>query len=98
MVAPHLIQVGKNFHFSKKGIKNPVLRKDQDLENIHWSTTRKGNIKKILIFAFDHRTQFEQLVNKLNSSKRKKSLYLKIFYLKAALKVSNKKKWIWNNL
>ena len=76
--------------FLKKGIKNPVLRKDQDLENIHWSTTRKGNIKKILIFAFDHRTQFEQLVNKLNSSKKKISLF-KNLCLKAALKVSNKK-------
>ena len=45
--------------FLKRGIKNHILRKDQDLENIHWSTTRGGNIKKNLILAFDHRVQFE---------------------------------------
>ena len=38
--------------FLKRGIKNHILRKDQDLENIHWSTTRSGNIKKNLINIF----------------------------------------------
>ena len=68
----HLIlsKLGNSFHFSKKGIKNPVLRKDQDLEIYIVNNHRKGKYKKILIFAFDHRTQFEQLVNKLNSSKK----------------------------
>ena len=76
--------------FLKKGIKNPVLRKDQDLENIHWSTTRKLKIKKILIFAFDHRAQFEQFAKKYNSSKEKISLFKNLCF-KAALEVSNRK-------
>jgi 5-dehydro-2-deoxygluconokinase len=48
-------------YFLKTGVKNPALRKDQALEQIHWSTNRKSNWPDMRIFAFDHRMQFEVL-------------------------------------
>ncbi len=47
--------------FLKRGVKDPALRKDKVLEQIHWSTTRKGNWPDMRIFAFDHRMQFEEM-------------------------------------
>ena len=47
--------------FLKNGVRNRALRKDKELENIHWSTTRTGNLEKNLIFAFDHRAQLKEL-------------------------------------
>ena len=76
--------------FLKRGIKNHVLRKDQELENIHWSTTRGGNIKQNLILAFDHRVQFEELAKKNNIPFERISLFKNLCF-KASLKVANKK-------
>ena len=47
--------------FLKRGIKTPALRHDAELEQIHWSTNRKGNWSTMRVFAFDHRMQFEEL-------------------------------------
>ena len=35
-----------------------ALRKDQELENLHWSTTRHRRYDRLTAFAFDHRHQF----------------------------------------
>lgn len=51
--------------FLKRGIKRPDLRKDVELEQIHWSTTRgrrvDGDWSTMRVFAFDHRLQLEQM-------------------------------------
>ena len=47
--------------FLKRGIARPDLRNDQDLEQIHWATNRKGDCSEMRIFAFDHRAQFEEM-------------------------------------
>lgn len=54
--------------FLERGIKNPALRKDRDLEQIHWSTNRSREWSTIRIFAFDHRKQFEELAARSESS------------------------------
>lgn len=50
-------------YFLKTGIKNPALRLDKDLEQLHWSTTRAQLPKDLCVFAFDHRAQFEEMDN-----------------------------------
>jgi len=50
-------------YFFETGIKNPVLRKDHALEQIHWSTNRAGDWPEIRAFAFDHRIQFEEMAD-----------------------------------
>ncbi|PHR93118.1 MAG: 5-dehydro-2-deoxygluconokinase [Blastopirellula sp.] len=47
--------------FLNREIKTPSLRKDTELEQIHWSTNRMGDWPDMRIFAFDHRLQFEEM-------------------------------------
>ena len=49
--------------FLKRGVlkEKEALRKDAELEQIHWSTTRKTDWSTMRVFAFDHRMQFEEL-------------------------------------
>ena len=50
-------------YFLATGVKNPALRNDSKLEHIHWSTNRSLEWPVLRIFAFDHRSQFEAMVN-----------------------------------
>jgi len=47
--------------FLKRGIVTPALREDAALEQIHWSTNRRGDWPVMRVFAFDHRAQIEVL-------------------------------------
>ncbi|MCZ4262708.1 5-dehydro-2-deoxygluconokinase [Limimaricola sp. G21655-S1] len=47
--------------FLARGVKEKALRKDTQLEQIHWSTNRTGDWPEMRIFAFDHRMQLEDL-------------------------------------
>ena len=47
--------------FLKRGVKRPDLRNDEEMEQIHWSTNRKGDWSTMRVFAFDHRMQLEEM-------------------------------------
>ena len=47
--------------FLERGIREKALRKDRELEQIHWSTNRTRDWSMMRVFAFDHRMQFEEL-------------------------------------
>jgi 5-dehydro-2-deoxygluconokinase len=47
--------------FLERGVRTPALRYDAELEQIHWSTNRKGDWPTMRVFAFDHRKQLEDL-------------------------------------
>ncbi|KEP69312.1 5-dehydro-2-deoxygluconokinase [Thioclava dalianensis] len=51
--------------FLKRGVTQPDLRNDPELEQIHWSTTRHTRSRpdwdEYRIFAFDHRMQLEEM-------------------------------------
>ena len=47
--------------FLGRGVKVPALRKDADLEQIHWSTNRRKRWHEVRAFAFDHRSQLEDV-------------------------------------
>ncbi|TBX20646.1 bifunctional 5-dehydro-2-deoxygluconokinase/5-dehydro-2-deoxyphosphogluconate aldolase [Nioella sediminis] len=71
--------------FLKRGVKESALRKDTVLENVHWSTNRKGDWTTIRSFAFDHRMQVEDL----EGANRSKIGTFKELCLEAALKVAD---------
>ncbi|WP_417449805.1 bifunctional 5-dehydro-2-deoxygluconokinase/5-dehydro-2-deoxyphosphogluconate aldolase [Kordiimonas sp.] len=48
-------------HFIAKGSAHHSLRHDQELEQLHWSTTRQRKYDEVLAFAFDHRKQLEDM-------------------------------------
>ncbi|THD43019.1 MAG: 5-dehydro-2-deoxygluconokinase [Bradyrhizobium sp.] len=47
--------------FLQRGVTQRALRKDQELEQLHWSTNRHGEWPHVRIFAFDHRLQLEEM-------------------------------------
>ncbi|MBP0482526.1 bifunctional 5-dehydro-2-deoxygluconokinase/5-dehydro-2-deoxyphosphogluconate aldolase [Sagittula salina] len=47
--------------FLERGVQEKALRKDRALEQIHWSTNRRGAWPDLRVFAFDHRMQLEEL-------------------------------------
>ncbi len=47
--------------FLERGVKQPALRHDAELEQIHWSTNRRKSWPEVRAFAFDHRMQMEEL-------------------------------------
>ncbi len=47
--------------FLENGSPERALRKDRDLEHIHWATNRSGEWPDLKVFAFDHRSQFEDM-------------------------------------
>ncbi|MEQ9326931.1 MAG: 5-dehydro-2-deoxygluconokinase [Rhodospirillales bacterium] len=60
--------------FIERGVRIPALREDREIEQLHWSTTRREAWDDLRIFAFDHRRQFEELPGatpeKISSFKR----------------------------
>ena len=51
--------------FLARGIRNPALRHDPELEQIHWSTNRLRAWPELRVFAFDHRLQLEAIADEL---------------------------------
>ena len=56
-------------YFLKHGSPHRALRKDENLNHIHWSTTRRQQIPSLLAFAIDHRKQLEDIADKLGASR-----------------------------
>ena len=48
-------------HFLDHGPSTPAVRHDARLEQIHWSTNRARAWPSLRVFAFDHRTQLEEI-------------------------------------
>jgi 5-dehydro-2-deoxygluconokinase len=71
--------------FLKRGVTTKDLRKDKALEQVHWSTTRKGDWSTMRVFAFDHRAPFE----KMEGATTEKIGAFKRLCLDATLKVAN---------
>ncbi|MCD2178758.1 bifunctional 5-dehydro-2-deoxygluconokinase/5-dehydro-2-deoxyphosphogluconate aldolase [Rhizobium sp. C1] len=54
-------------YFLKHGSKERALRKDADLNHVHWATTRlAGEIPLLMALAIDHRSQLVDVARELN--------------------------------
>lgn len=49
--------------FFERGVVTPALRKDAELEHVHWATNRRGDWPDMRVFAFDHRAQLERMAD-----------------------------------
>ncbi len=74
-------------YFFATGIRDKALRKDQALEQVHWSTNRNGDWPHMRVFAFDHRIQLEEMAQETGATDEKIGEF-KELCLNAALKVS----------
>lgn len=55
---PSWIELG---HFLAHGSKERALRKDEELNHLHWATNRRVEIPNLMALAIDHRIQLEDL-------------------------------------
>lgn len=74
--------------FFERGVRNPALRLDRELEQIHWSTNRKGDWPVMRVFAFDHRKQLEDMADAVGVPHARIGDF-KQLCLNAVLRVSN---------
>jgi 5-dehydro-2-deoxygluconokinase len=73
--------------FLQRGVVTPALRKDAELEQVHWATNRHGNLSTMRVFAFDHRMQLEAI----DGATPERIGAFKELCLKAALRVAGGK-------
>lgn len=71
--------------FLKRGIKQKALRHDAELEQVHWASNRSVDWSQMRVFAFDHRSQFEEMAG----ATEEKIGAFKTLCLKAACAVAN---------
>ncbi len=75
--------------FLRRGIIQPDLRNDNELERIHWSTNRhskpKSRKETVKVFAFDHRSQMQAIKGATPS----KIAHFKQLCLQAAIQVAD---------
>ncbi|MEM7778100.1 MAG: PfkB family carbohydrate kinase, partial [Pseudomonadota bacterium] len=73
--------------FLDRSISTPALRHDQALEQRHWSTTRRSAWPSVRVFAFDHRSQFEDMADAAGADHDRIGVF-KSLCMDAALEVS----------
>ena len=73
--------------FLDRGVRMKALRKDPELEQIHWSTNRLGDWPEMRVFAFDHRMQLEAVADELGVDRDRIGAF-KELCLKAARQVA----------
>jgi 5-dehydro-2-deoxygluconokinase len=81
-------------HFLKVGVRNPQLRRDAELNHIHWATTRDAlapphsHPDRIMAFAIDHRMQLEAMADEAGVP-RARIDDLKVLAVEATVAVAN---------
>jgi 5-dehydro-2-deoxygluconokinase len=73
--------------FLRTGSMHKALRKDDDLNHLHWVTTRRKHYPSLLAFAIDHRKQLEDMADTAGAS-RDRIAPFKRLAMKAIAKVS----------
>lgn len=69
LCSPEYVTFEELQFFLKNGSPHLALRKDEAINHIHWSTTRRGNWPSLLAFAIDHRKQLEDMADNLGVSR-----------------------------
>jgi 5-dehydro-2-deoxygluconokinase len=75
-------------HFLAHGSRHHALRKDEDLNHIHWATTnRRSDIPAMMAFAIDHRVQMEDVARQVGAPFERIDAF-KVLAVKAAARVA----------
>lgn len=73
--------------FLENGSKEHALRKDEAINHVHWATTRRRDIPKLMALAIDHRSQLEDMAGD-DATKRARIGDFKVLAVKAAAQVA----------
>lgn len=88
LCAPEIPTWAELTYFLEKGSKEKALRKDAEINHIHWATTRRRQIPKLLALAIDHRSQLEDMAGG-DPQKLAKIPDFKVLAVKAAAQVAD---------
>ena len=75
-------------YFLKNGSPHRALRKDEDINHIHWATTRRRDVPSLMALACDHRSQLEELAAKAGADPARIRDF-KVLAVKAAARVAD---------
>lgn len=75
-------------YFLKNGSPHKALRKDEQINHIHWATTRRQQHPTLMALAIDHRMQIEDMV-RTHGVSTKRIEEFKVLAVKAAARVAN---------
>lgn len=87
MCAPEYPTFEELQYFLKHGSPHRALRNDQDINHIHWATTRRPAPDQLLALAIDHRAQLEAVADELNVPRERINTF-KTFAVAAAAKIA----------
>ncbi|MBN9440958.1 PfkB family carbohydrate kinase, partial [Bosea sp. (in: a-proteobacteria)] len=74
--------------FLKNGSPHRALRKDAEINHIHWATTRRRDVPSLMALACDHRSQLEELAAKTGADPARIREF-KVLAVKAAARVAD---------
>ncbi|MBF0679733.1 MAG: 5-dehydro-2-deoxygluconokinase [Devosia sp.] len=87
LCAPEIPTWDELSYFLENGSKEKALRKDEAINHIHWATTRRRAIPKLMALAIDHRSQIEDMAGG-DVQKLAKIPDFKVLAVKAAAQVA----------
>ena len=76
-------------HFLDHGPATPAVRRDLQLERIHWATNRARSWPDLRVFAFDHRVQLEEIAARSGREPDRIAIFKRLC-LDAALRVADR--------
>jgi 5-dehydro-2-deoxygluconokinase len=74
--------------FLDRGSTHRALRRDEDLNHIHWATTRRAQPATIMALAIDHRAQLEKIADEAGAPREKIGVFKRLA-VEAAAKVAD---------
>ncbi|HET7714055.1 MAG TPA: 5-dehydro-2-deoxygluconokinase, partial [Bauldia sp.] len=74
-------------YFLRHGSPHHALRKDANLNHIHWATTRRPQPESLMALAIDHRAQLEAMADRADVPKSRLNRF-KVLAVEAAAKVA----------
>jgi 5-dehydro-2-deoxygluconokinase len=74
--------------FLDRGSPHRALRRDEDLNHIHWATTRRAQPATIMALAIDHRAQLEKIADEAGAARERIGVFKKLA-VEAAAKVAD---------
>lgn len=70
--------------FLRQGSPHRALRKDADLNHVHWATTRRDQPGRLLALAIDHRMQLEEMADKAGAPRERLNAFKRLAVLAIA--------------
>ena len=75
-------------YFLKHGSPHQALRKDEAINHVHWATTRRATVPKLMALAIDHRMQLEAIADKAGAPRERICAIQGAWPLQAAARVA----------